>query len=814
MTPTPAVTPNPEQLPDPDACYGVADSTTTRLDGAQLDTLAFLNRLTGSTSSVNGQIGNTGTYNIEATAFQPGSLLFYAADAGQLGLLNVKTGLFTPRANSVGSGKGYIDGSRTLSTITMSDIDSLGFHPVTFDLYGAHRRDGKDLLFRIDANTGKLVPNSFPDPYRAGQYVDFVEVGAIGNLDDVDDMTFDPITGVLYASINEGSVTIGKLVTVDLATGAITVIGDIVDNLGRMVQDVEGLSFFNDGGLYASTGKEGPTTNGLYRVDKYTAVLTLLGQFTEPLRDFEGLGCLTGLGMPTATPQPPPPPTQTPFATPDPNQLPNPDACYGVADSTASANDSAQQDTLTFLNRLTGATQSVNGKVGNTGTYNIESIAFQPKSVALYAADGNRLVRLNLNTGAATAVGQNFGTARGYLNGSSTTSTISLTDIDSLSFSPLTYDLYGTHRRDGKDLLFRINVATGAFVPNDFPDSKKPGQYVDCLEIGSVGTLDDVDDIAFDPISGALYGVINEGGLTLSKLVVIDEFSGNIIVLGDFVDTNGRMVQDVEGLSFFNDGQLYASTGKEGPTTNGLYRVDKTNGVLTLVGQFTEPLRDFEGSDCLTAINLPPTPVPTAQVCYVPAPAACDLYPIALHSQSLQGIAVGQALIDIYNGTQPGNFGWLTWQGSPSVPALVTSLTPPGNSSTYVNPYYASDRSISIGDWVQGSPGVANASEVRTALDTLMQQDIVVPVWDSTEAQGNNANYRVSNFARVRITSYQLPNQNRISATFLGYTSCGAAATPPANVPVCAPTATPTPSPTPAVVTAGAHSIAFIGVRY
>ncbi len=814
-SPTPATTPDVDQLPDPDSCYGVADSTINLLDHKQLDTLTFLNRLTGATASVNGLVGNTGVYNIEAVAFQPGSLVLYAANAGQLGRLNLVSGAFTPAPNLIGSGTGYIDKQTTLSTVTIDDIDSLSFSSRTFDLYATHRRDGKDLLVRLDVTSGRLVPDSFPDPYHAGQRVDFVEVGAIGNLDDVDDIAFDPVTGALFGSINEGSETIGKLVTIDVASGAVSFTGDFVDGSGTMVQDVEGLSFFNDGNLYASTGKSGPTTNGLYLVDKYTGVVTLIGQFTEPLRDFEGSDCLTGSGIPTATPPPPPTPTPTPITTPDVNQLPSPDVCYGVADSTTSSNDGAQADTLTFLNRLTGVTEPVNGQIGNTGVYNIESVAFQPKSVVLYAADGGQFGRLNLKTGDFTAVGQGFGSARGYLNGSTSLSSVNLNDIDSLSFSPLNYDLYGAHRRNGKDLLFRINVATGEFVPNTFPDPHHSGQFVDFVEVGAIGNLEDVDDIAFDPITGVLYGVINEGSDTLSKLAVIDLITGAPTLIGDFADDTGHMIQDVEGLSFFNDGKLYASTGKSGPTTNGLYRVDKTSGAMTLIGQFTEPLRDFEGSDCLTATDMvEPPPTMNVQLCYVPSAASCELYPIALHNRSLQGIATGQTLIDIYNGVQPGNFGWLTWQGSPNVPSLVTSLTSPGDSDSYVNPVYANDHTISIGDWVQGSPGVANASDVRAALDALKQQDIVVPVWDETEGQGNNANYHVSSFAQVRITDYKLPNQNRISATFLGYAECGAATSAPQGMPLCAPPPTPSPSPTPAVVVVGNHSIAFVNVLY
>jgi len=149
-----------------------------------------------------------------------------------------------------------------------------------------------------------------------------------------------------------------------------------------------------------------------------------------------------------------------------------------------------------------------------------------------------------------------------------------------------------------------------------------------------------------------------------------------------------------------------------------------------------------------------------------------DLYPIALHQKSLMGVPVGGIIPDIYNGVQPGNFGWLTWAGSPNEPTLVTSLTPPGDSSTYVNPRNRNDHVVSIGDWVQGKPGVSNSNKVREALDTLQQFDIVVPVWDRATGKGNTSLYRVAGFARVRITDYRLPKQNRITARLLGFVNC------------------------------------------
>jgi choice-of-anchor A domain-containing protein len=213
------------------------------------------------------------------------------------------------------------------------------------------------------------------------------------------------------------------------------------------------------------------------------------------------------------------------------------------------------------------------------------------------------------------------------------------------------------------------------------------------------------------------------------------------------------------------------------------------------------------------------TSMPTLQP--TPPVASCALYPIALSSQTLAGAVPGATLGDIWNGVQPGNFGWLTWAGAPNVPTLANSLTPPGDSDTYINPYDLSDRWLTIGDWVQGSPGVNNASSVRNALDTLKTIDITVPVWNQASGNGNNSLYRVETFAVIRITDYALPSQNRITATFLGYApqcSQSPIPTPTATVTNTATatrtptmtatptatataTATPTPSATPTVTT-------------
>src|SRR5205823_12885209 len=118
-------------------------------------------------------------------------------------------------------------------------------------------------------------------------------------------------------------------------------------------------------------------------------------------------------------------------------------------------------------------------------------------------------------------------------------------------------------------------------------------------------------------------------------------------------------------------------------------------------------------------------------------------YPIGLSSQSLSNLAAGTVISDIYNGTQPGNFGWLSWAGSPSESTLVSSLTAPGDSSTYVNPDNSADRQISIGDWIRSKPGVSNSKNIRDSLDALKNLDITLPVWNQSRGQGATTQYRV-----------------------------------------------------------------------
>lgn len=259
------------------------------------------------------------------------------------------------------------------------------------------------------------------------------------------------------------------------------------------------------------------------------------------------------------------------------------DSCYAVAD---------ENDYLVALNKTTGNTIEIGPNQAN----DIEAIAFGGDGQTLYAANGGTIGTLDLSTGHFTPIGE-----IGLGNGS--VGTVRLNDVDGLSWDATIGVLYGTQRREDHsteaDLLFPIDPITGALIPGTFNGA----DYV-AVAISQAGETD-VDDIAFDPLSGLLYGIVNSGGVG-GTLVLIDKYTGALLEIGPLRDTtkSGNVIDDMEGLAFFNDGQLYGSTGSSVPKTaesNRLYKIDKLTGETTLVGAFPAGFDDFEALDCLTA---------------------------------------------------------------------------------------------------------------------------------------------------------------------------------------------------------------------
>ncbi len=153
----------------------------------------------------------------------------------------------------------------------------------------------------------------------------------------------------------------------------------------------------------------------------------------------------------------------------------------------------------------------------------------------------------------------------------------------------------------------------------------------------------------------------------------------------------------------------------------------------------------------------------------------CQLYPIGLGNMTMAGVAIGGTVNGVVFGIQPGTFDWLSWTGDRTEATLLTSLTPPGNSSSYVNPSNSSDHSLDPGDSVFGRPTAVDDTSTTNKLNALEAQDITVPVFDQGTQNGDVRTLRVIGFASIRLTGFHLqtsPGPQTISFIYNGSVSC------------------------------------------
>ncbi|MGI9609515.1 MAG: hypothetical protein ACR2NL_04390, partial [Acidimicrobiia bacterium] len=202
------------------------------------------------------------------------------------------------------------------------------------------------------------------------------------------------------------------------------------------------------------------------------------------------------------------------------------------------------------------------------GVTRIEAISWDPINSILYAMDRGQLGTLNQTNGLFTPIGADSG----Y-------------DMDGLGLDPFTGIMYGAIRRaDGQsggsgvyDDLATINISTGAVsiigpISGPVDDEGDP--------------LFDVDDLAFDPTTGSLWGVANAGGE--DTLITINKTTGAVIQsVGEFG------VLDVEGLSWNDIGGLRGTTGAGAQ----LWDVNPTTGAVSNPINLS-PGSDFESLGC------------------------------------------------------------------------------------------------------------------------------------------------------------------------------------------------------------------------
>lgn len=173
-------------------------------------------------------------------------------------------------------------GTGALGDQTFSDIDGLTVDPATAVLYGSVRKAAGNLLIQINPISGSIVDHAF------GITLDYVPIGPLPAGSFIDDLAVNPLDGLLYgvaSGANESAI-----VTIDKVTGAVDHIVDLD------VQELEGLTFDGSGTMY---GIAGSSNRRVYSIDHATGVATeryRLG--VDGNSDYESIDCVTNASLP------------------------------------------------------------------------------------------------------------------------------------------------------------------------------------------------------------------------------------------------------------------------------------------------------------------------------------------------------------------------------------------------------------------------------------------------------------------------------------------------------------------------------------
>ena len=209
--------------------------------------------------------------------------------------------------------------------------------------------------------------------------------------------------------------------------------------------------------------------------------------------------------------------------------------------------------------------------LGRSRTLKVDGIALQPRTGVLYGADSHMdefvsyLGTFDLASGAFQPLPEPIGTGHGTLGA------IPFHDISGLAFDPVTDWLYAVQIETGigvPDALLRVDPASGRLVPGAFGGA----DYAVLRPLPAHPHLWDVDDLAIDPATGQMYGIVNNSN-DGDRLVRIDKTTGALADVGAFG------IGEVEGLSFDPHGGLWITAGgAAGTPANKLYAVDKHTG--------------------------------------------------------------------------------------------------------------------------------------------------------------------------------------------------------------------------------------------
>ena len=231
--------------------------------------------------------------------------------------------------------------------------------------------------------------------------------------------------------------------------------------------------------------------------------------------------------------------------------------------------------------------------IGILGITEAETMVLNGACNEIYTTDGGDFGIVDMSTGLFTLI-NDLGKITNPTHGIR-----DIKDVDGMAIDNLSGYIYATERRAGSnDLLFLIDPTTGMVVKDAF------GPGTDYVPIP--GPNADIDDLAFNPCTGELFGVSTvSGSTTVSDIIVkIDINTGNTTTVVPLLEC------DTEGMGFNNSCELYVTTGSNGCISPGtVFKVDLNTGNLSTIVKI--------GGDVEAVVCCVDAPLPSPLTCTV-----------------------------------------------------------------------------------------------------------------------------------------------------------------------------------------------------
>lgn len=388
---------------------------------------------------------------------------------------------------------------------SISDVDALTVDPATGVIYALALKYGEaDLLVAVDPATGRVIPDFF------GPGADYVAIQSIGGVRDIDDIAIDPATGTMFGVGTSGGT---RLFTIDRTSGATSLIGSVP-------HEIEGLAFRPDGRLLGTTGD---SDRRVVEIDPATGATEVLAELTVGY-DYEGIDCRG----PSAT---------LTFAGRVFEDL-DADGAFGNGD-------------LGFARARVDMFNDgdADGEIGSSDSYlRTVSTDADGRFSVLLPEVGSYAARVDYTSlpNTATPVTPNIATA--------TFSSAGQADLDNLF--PFLVD-----RTDSNLFCYAVADEGSGLGDGDVLTRINKGSFLEST-VGETGTQF-IEAMAFNPQQTTLYAASGR------RLGILDTGSGDFLEIGTFGNGQGAAgavsFSDVDGLAFDpNTGILYAAARRLG----------------------------------------------------------------------------------------------------------------------------------------------------------------------------------------------------------------------------------------------------------